>query len=144
MNIVNTFYKQEKTTKPYHAADHLVYSCQYHVIFCPKYRRRILNEGRDVRLKEVLLDTAARHGFSILEMEVIPDHVHLLVDCSPRYGIMQCVKDLKRESASVLLREFPEIRRRLPCMWTRSAFISSVGAVSLETVKQYIENQKRK
>lgn len=85
---MNKAYKQ---TKQYHKADHLVYSCQYHVIFCPKYRRKILNEGRDVRLKEVFWDTAARHGFSILEMEVMPDHVHLLVDCDPRYGIAQCL-----------------------------------------------------
>ena len=136
---MNKAYKQ---TKQYHKADHLVYSCQYHVIFCPKYRRKILNEGSDVRLKEVFWDTAARHGFSILEMEVMPDHVHLLVDCDPRYGIAQCLKDLKRESASTLLREFPEIRKRLPCMWTRSAFLSTVGSVSLEAVKRYIKNQK--
>lgn len=136
--------KEYKQTKQYHKADHLVYSCQYHVIFCPKYRRKILNEGREVRLKEIFLDTAERHGFSILEMEVMPDHVHLLVDCNPRYGIAQCLKDLKRESASILLREFPEIRRRLPCMWTRSAFISTVGSVSPETVKRYIEDQKGK
>lgn len=136
--------KEYKQTKQYHEADHLVYSCQYHVIFCPKYRRKILNEGRDIRLKEVFRGIAARYGFSILEMEVMPDHVHLLVDCNPRYGIAQCLKDLKRESASILLREFPEIRRRLPCMWTRNAFISTVGSVSLENVKHYIEDQKGK
>jgi putative transposase len=128
--------------KEYHKSEHLVFSCQYHVIFCPKYRRKILRDGIDTRLKEVLKDTADRHGFRIIEMEVMADHVHLLIDCNPRYGIMQCIKDLKRESASILLREFPSIRRRIPCMWTRSCFISSVGAVSLETVKRYIENQK--
>ena len=135
---------KNKSQKQYHSADHLIYSCQYHVIFCPKYRRRILDEGRDVRLKEIFLETAKRHGFEIHEMEVMPDHVHLLIDCNPRYGIIQCVKDLKRESASLMTREFPEIRHRLPCMWTRSAFISTVGAVSLETVKQYIIDQKGK
>lgn len=136
--------EHNNTSKQYHTASHLVYSCQYHVIFCPKYRRKILDEGRDVRLKEIFKDTAAQHGFEIHEMEVMPDHVHLLVDCNPRYGIMQCVKDLKRESASIMTKEFPEIRHRLPCMWTRSAFISTVGSVSLETVKKYIEDQKGK
>ena len=138
---MNKVYEQ---TKQYHKADHLVYSCQYHVIFCPKYRRKILNEGRDVRLKEIFRDTADRHGFSILEMEVMPDHVHLLVDCNPRYGIAQCLKDLKRESASILLREFPEIRRRLPCMWTRSAFISTVGELLPDPIDRYLEEQKGK
>lgn len=131
-------------SKRYHKAEHLVFSCQYHVIFCPKYRRKIFTDGKDTRLKEIFSDTASRHGFRILELEVMPDHVHLLVDCSPRYGIMQCVKDLKRESASLMMREFPDIRKRIPCMWTRSCFISSVGAVSLDTVKQYIEGQKGK
>lgn len=75
-------------------------------------------------------------------MEAMPDHVHLIIDCNPRYGIMQCVKDLKRDSASLLKKEFPELKSKLPCIWTRSAFISTVGAVSLDIVKEYIENQK--
>ena len=112
------------------------------MIFCPKYRRKVLVDGIDSRLKEILRETADRHQFSILEMEVMPDHVHLLIDCNPRYGIMQCVKDLKRESASMIRKEFPAMKSRLPCMWTRSTFIASVGAVSLETVKKYIEDQK--
>ena len=90
------------------------------------------------------MHTALSHKFSILEMEVMPDHVHFLIECNPRYGIMQCVKDLKCESSYILIREFPSIRRRLPCLWTRSVFIATVGSVSLETVKQYIENQKGK
>lgn len=126
----------------YHTTDHLVFCCRYHVIFCPKYRRRVLTDGRDSRLKEILQETASRHQFTLLEMEVMPDHVHLLVDCNPRYGIMQCVKDLKRESASLMRREFPELKSRLPNLWTRSTFIASVGAVSLEVVKKYIEEQK--
>lgn len=126
----------------YHTTEHLVFCCRYHVIFCPKYRRRVLTDGRDSRLKEILQETASRHQFTLLEMEVMPDHVHLLVDCNPRYGIMQCVKDLKRESASLMRREFPELKSRLPNLWTRSTFIASVGAVSLEVVKKYIEEQK--
>ena len=126
----------------YHTTEHLVFCCRYHVIFCPKYRRRVLTDGRDSRLKEILQETASRHQFTLLEMEVMPDHVHLLVDCNPRYGIMQCVKDLKRESASLMRREFPELKSRLPNLWTRSTFIGSVGAVSLEVVKKYIEEQK--
>ena len=128
--------------KEYHTSEHLTFSCLYHVVFCPKYRRRVLNEGRDIRLKEIILATAESHNFKIVDMEVMPDHVHLIVDCNPRYGIMQCVKDIKRESAYHMKREFPELTHRLPNLWTRSCFISSVGSVSLETVKQYIENQK--
>ena len=134
--------KTFKHSSNYHKAEHLVYSCKYHVIFCPKYRRKVLTDGIDERLKVIFRETAARHGFDIPDLEVMPDHVHLLVDCNPRYGIIQCVKDLKRESASLLNKEFPHLKSRLPNIWTRSVFIGSVGSVSLETVKRYIENQK--
>ena len=128
----------------YNTSEHLVYLCRYHVIFCPKYRRKIFVDGIDVRTKEIFLETAKSHQFEIMEMEVMQNHVHLLISCNPRYGIMQCVTDLKRDSSYKLIREFPSIRKRIPCLWTRSAFIATVGSVSLETVKQYIESQKGK
>ena len=132
-----------KKFSSYHTSEHIVYSCKYHVIFCPKYRRKVLVDGIDERLKTIFLETAQRHQFEITDLEVMPDHVHLLVDCNPRYGIMQCVKDLKRESASLLKKEFPQLTSRLPNLWTRSVFIASVGSVSLEVVKKYIENQRK-
>lgn len=131
-------------TKKYNSKTHLVYSCQYHVIFCPKYRRKILKNGIDLRLKEIFLNVANKYDFQIIEMEIMPDHVHLLIDCSPRLGIMSCVSKLKAISTKVLKKEFPEIKSKLPTLWTRSAFISTVGAVSLDTVRSYIENQKNK
>lgn len=137
---------KRKNTKndEYHSSSHLKYLCRYHVIFCPKYRRKILVNGIDERLKEVFTETAKEHDFSIIEMEVMPDHVHLLIDCSPRYGIMQCITDLKYGSAHVLGREFPSIRKKIPSIWTRSCFVATVGSVSLDVVKQYIESQKGK
>ncbi len=132
-----------KNNSKYHTSEHLVYNCKYHVIFCPKYRRKVLTDCIDDRLKIVFRETAQRHCFEVTDLEVMPDHVHLLIDCNPRYGIMQCVKDLKRESASIILREFPHMRSRLPNLWTRSTFIASVGTVSLEVVKKYIEDQKK-
>ncbi len=134
--------KTFKNNSKYHTSEHIVYNCKYHVIFCPKYRRKVLTDGVDERLKQILIETSERHGFEITDLEVMPDHVHLLIDCNPRYGIMQCVKDLKRESASLLRKEFPYLKSRLPNMWTKSVFIASVGSVSLEVVKRYIENQK--
>lgn len=130
--------------KKYHHSEHIVYSCQYHVIFCPKYRRKILKDGIDIRLKELCYEVAQRYGFQILDIEVMPDHVHLLIDCNPRFDILSCVKRLKWETAHILKKEFPVINRKLPTLWTRSCFISSVGAVSLDVVKQYIDNQKNK
>ena len=137
MNIANG-------TKTYKQTEHLVYSCQYHVIFCPKYRRKILKNGLDDFVKQTFLDISTKHDFSILEMEIMPDHVHLLIDCNPRYGIMNCIKVLKRYYTPEMIKFDPTLKSRLPSIWTRSAFVSSVGSVSLEVVRKYIENQKGK
>ncbi len=135
---------KQNATKEYKTGSHLTYSCQYHVIFCPKYRRKVLTAPIDTRLKELLLQIAEQYQFSILEMEVMPDHVHLLIDCNPRFGIMEAVTKLKGISSRILRDEFPVLKQKIPSLWTRSSFISSVGAVSLEVVKQYIEDQKGK
>ena len=126
----------------YETASHLVYDCKYHVIFCPKYRRKILNDEVSVKLKEIFTTTASRYSFDIIEMEIMPDHCHLLISCNPRFGIMECVKKLNIISAHNLKIEFPYLKSKLPNIWTRSSFVSTVGSVSLDTVKKYIENQK--
>ena len=132
----------ENKEKEYRSSQHLVYSCQYHVIFCTKYRRRILVQPYEEILKQLFNKIADDYSFSILEMEVMPDHVHMLIDCHPKFGIYECVKKLKGISAHELRENFPELKSRVPSIWTRSSFISTVGSVSLETVKRYIENQK--
>ena len=129
-----------KASKP--SAPHLVYSCQYHVIFCPKYRRKILTNEIYNRLVEIFAEVSIKHQFEIIEQEIMPDHVHLLIDVNPRFGIMQAVTKLKAVSSRTLRKEFPSLKTRLPSLWTRSAFISSIGSVTLEVVKRYIEQQK--
>ena len=82
-------------TNDYHHSEHIVYCCRYHVVFCPKYRRKVLVDGIDVRLKEILPQIASDLGGSILEMEVMSDHVHLLLDVDPRIGINDFVASMK-------------------------------------------------
>jgi len=82
--------------------------------------------------------------FYVIEMEVMPDHVHLLLDVDPTIGINVVVSRIKGRTAHVLTREFPELNRKLPTLWTRSKFIATVGSVSLDVVKKYIEDQKNK
>lgn len=122
---------------------HYVSSCKYHIIFCPKYRRKVLINGIDDRLKEIILNLQ-KHRFHVIEMEVMPDHVHLLIEASPYESPVDIVKHIKKQSASILRKEFVELTTKLPNVWTRSAFISTVGSVSMETVKEYIANQKGK
>ena len=134
--------KNISNTRTYHHGEHIVCSCQYHVVFCPKYRRKVLVDGIDSRLKELFPQIAEELGGSVLEMEVIPDHVHLLLDIDPRISAADFVASLKRRTSHVIRQEFPWIKSRLPSLWTRGKFIGSVGSVSLDTVKKYIENQK--
>lgn len=130
--------------KDYKTSEHLTYSCQYHVLFCPKYRRKIFKAPYDAILKEKFLRIAKEYDFEILEMEVMPDHIHLIVDCNPRFGIVDCVTKLKHISAHEMRREYPEFKSKLPTLWTRNIFISTAGDVSLESVKKYVEDQQGK
>ena len=130
------------SSKRYRSSEHIVYSCQYHVVFCPKYRRNLLKSPYDTRLKEIFLNVAEEYEFSILDMEVMPDHVHMIIDCNPRFGVCKCIKLLKGNSSHIMREEFPELKSKLPSLWTHSYFVSSVGAVTLDAVKKYIEDQK--
>jgi len=122
----------------------VVYSCKYHVIWCPKYRRSVLVKGVDARLREIIQAVAAECNSEILELEVMPDHVHLLVEVDPQFGIHKLIKLMKGRSSRLIREEFKWIKSRLPTLWTNSYFVSTIGGAPLEVVKQYIEQQKHK
>ncbi len=128
--------------KEYNKDCNSVYSCQYHVIFCPKYRRKVLDENIAKRLKELILEKQTEYQYKIIEIEIMPDHVHLLIDCNPKLGINNQIAKIKGYTSNKLRLEFPHLKSRLPTLWTRSKLISTVGSVSLEIVKKYIEDQK--
>ena len=125
-------------------SNNVAYICRYHLVFCPKYRRKVLTPPIDERLKVILAEQIERWGQELIEMEVMPDHVHLLVGCDPQFGIHRLVKLLKGYSSHALRAEFPALKRRLPSLWTNSYFVSTVGGVTLETLKRYVESQKGK
>ena len=116
-----------RTDVPFKSNHNIVYSCKYHVVWCPKYRRPVLVDGVDVRLKEIILQTAAEFRAEIIELEVMPDHVHLLCEVDPQFGIHRLVRRLKS---------------RLPTLWTNSYFVATVGGAPLAVNKQFIEQQK--
>jgi putative transposase len=122
--------------------NNITFACQYHVVWCPKYRRDVLRDGVDVRLKEILRAVCLERKAEVLELEVMPDHVHLLVAVDPQYGIHRLMKQLKGRSSRLLCQEFSACRTRLPSLWTNAYFVATVGGASLSVVKQYIENQK--
>jgi len=120
----------------------LVHKCIYHVIFTPKFRRPILTNGLDKRLKQLVEKKQSDYDYEIIEMEVMPDHVHLLVKMDPKHAPQKTVSRIKGYTAHILRQEYPFLKSRLPSLWTRSSFIATVGSVSLEVVKRYIEEQK--
>ena len=120
----------------------VVYNCKYHVVWCPKYRRPVLVDGVDERLREICHEVADELSFEIIEMEVMPDHVHMLLEVDPQLGIHKAVKRMKGRSSHDLRQEFPWLRSRIPTLWTNSYFVSTVGDAPLEVVERYIENQR--
>lgn len=132
----------ETPIKKYNSDGKMIYSCQYHIIFSPKYRRKVLTNGIDVRLKELILEKQTEFKYDVIELEVMSDHVHILLNSNPKIGIYEQVNKIKGYTSNILRNEFPILRRKLPTLWTRSKFISTVGAVSLDVVKKYIEDQK--
>lgn len=122
----------------------IVYSCKYHIVFCPKYRRKVLVNGVDTRLKELVNSICEELQVDIIEMEIMPDHVHILLGVDPQFGIHKAVKTIKGTTSRILRQEFPWLRSRIPTLWTKSYFCSTIGGAPLSVIKQYIENQKSK
>jgi putative transposase len=132
----------DNPNKKYYKKNNLTYSCQYHVIFCSKYRRKVLIDGVDEELKNIILDNQEKYDYNIIEIEIIPDHVHLLIEINPKIGVFSTVCKIKGISSKMIREKFMWIKKRIPTLWTHSSFISSVGSVSLDVVEKYIENQK--
>ncbi len=121
-----------------------VYNIGYHFIWCSKYRRKVLINEIDKRLKELLLEKASDLGVEIVQMEIMPDHVHLFVKATPLNSPHFIAHQLKGYTSHTLREEFPALKSRLPSLWTRSYYCESVGHISEETVRKYIEEQKNK
>lgn len=127
----------------YKSNKNVVFSCKYHVVWCPKYRRKCLVGEIGARLKELIEQTAAEINAEIFEMEIMPDHVHLLIEVDPQFGINKAIRHIKGVSSHTLRTEFPSLKSRLPTLWTNSYFVSSVGGAPLEEIKKFIQNQKK-
>lgn len=126
------------------SSTHIVFNCHYHVVWCPKYRRKVLVKGIDERLKTLIQECVERWGQEFIQVEVMPDHVHLLVGCDPQFGIHRLVKFIKAATARQLREEFPQLVHKLPSLWTNSYYVSTTGGVTLDGVKRYVESQKGK
>jgi len=112
------------------------------VVWCPKYRRKVLSGKIEVRLKELIQEICTELQSELIELEIMPDHVHLLIEVDPQFGIHKVIKTIKGKTSRILRKEFLLLTTKLPTLWTNSYFVSTVGGAPLEIIKQYIENQK--
>ena len=120
-----------------------VYNLGYHLIWCTKYRRKVLTDGIDEYLKKCLLEKADQNGWQIEQIEVMTEHVHIFIKATPTDSIAYIVAQLKGYSSHKLRKGYPELWKRLPNLWTRSYYVESCGSLSEENIKKYIEKQKR-
>ena len=135
----------DRNNEQYHHASHCRYLTQYHIIWCPKFRFSVLKDGVDVTLKKILADICTRYGYSIKALEVMPDHIHIFVDCPQTVAPCDIARTLKSWSAIELFRASPQAKRfyaRCGVLWSSGYFVSTVGHISEETVKKYIAEQK--
>ena len=123
-----------------------VYSLQYHLVWCTKYRKKVLKNGIDTECKEMLQNLAEEYKFQILAMEVMPDHIHLLVDCKPQFYISDMIKIMKGNLARQMFLAYPELKKELwgGHLWNPSYCAITVSDRSRDQVLAYIEGQKEK
>jgi putative transposase len=122
---------------------HAAYNINYHFVWIPKYRRKVLVGPIAVRLAELIHQKTGELGGEILNLTIQPDHVHMLCSFPPTVAPYQIMYRLKGYTAHELRDEFPELKSRLPNMWTRSYYVGTAGDVSAETIQRYIDAQKR-
>ena len=123
-----------------------VYSLQYHIVWCTKYRKQVLKDGLDDDIKRMLMQMAEEYSFTIMAMEVMPDHIHLLLDCKPQFRISDMVKILKGNTARWMFMEHPGLKGQLwgGHLWNPSYCAVTVSDRSREQVTRYINTQKEK
>ena len=123
-----------------------IYSLQYHIVWVTKYRKPVLKDGIDERVKQLLTDMQWEYNFRILAMEVMPDHIHLLLDCKPQFFISDMIKIFKGNIARRLFIEYPELKKQLwgGHLWNPSYFVATVSERTREQVEAYISSQKEK
>lgn len=130
-----------------HSNSHQVFALGYHIVFCTKFRRPILEAGVGVTCKNIIAEVCAAYGWGLEEIEVMPDHVHIFVTADPQTSPAEIAKTIKSISAVRIFYKYPKIKQRKfwgKGMWSPSTYFGSVGHISEDTVKRYIQNQKSK
>lgn len=130
--------------KGYQSSETSVHFINYHFFWTPKYLRKVIVGNIEERLKALLKEKCKQLGIEILSLQTMPDHTHIFLSADPTIAPNRIIAALKGYSSRILRIEFPELRTRLPTLWSRSYFVSTHGHVSNKTIEKYIEEQKTK
>lgn len=127
---------------------HRAYVINYHLVWIPRYRKKVLVGTVEARLKELLAEIATQYGFEILAVEVMLDHVHLFVSAPPKFAPAEIVRLFKGITSRKLKKEFESLRRQYwgehATLWAEGYYVGTAGHVSAETIKRYIEESQKK
>ncbi len=126
----------------YKHEQHSVHLVVYHIIWCPKRRRKVLVGPIHDRLKQIIHEVAGEHDWEIIRLAIQPDHVHLFIRTNPYTLPSDIPRLIKGRSSHDLRQEFPHLRK-LPSLWTLSFYLSTAGNVSQELIQRYIERQSK-
>lgn len=128
--------------KGYLSSQTSIYFLNYHFVWCPKYRRKVLVEAIAKRLDELIRLKCQELKCEVLALSIQSDHVHLFVKASPQLAPNQIIGAIKGNTSRLMRQEFPQLRTKLPTLWTRSYFVSTHGHISDDVIQKYIEEQK--
>ena len=130
--------------KIYRVSGEIVYSCQYHVLFCSKWRRKVLTGQVAEHLRALVEEKQEELGYHLTGIDVAQDHVHMQLEISPNESVCSVVKKIKGHTSHVLRGTYPELRSRIPTLWTRVSLISSMGNVALNDIEAFLEEQRHR
>ena len=130
--------------KNYRESGEIVYSCQYHVLFCSKWRRKVLAGQVAEHLRTLIEEKQEEFCYHLLGIDITLDHVHLLLEIPPDESVGSVVKRIKGHTSHILRGTYPELRSRIPTLWTRVCFISSMGNVALNDIEVFLDEQRRR
>lgn len=122
----------------------IVYKNQFHIIFSPKHRKPVLTGNVEKRLKEILYEEADNMDVEIKTLEIMPDYVDMFIEFDPRLMLHKVIKQFKGKSSHILREEFPFLKSSMPSLWTRNYLSCSIGHISEDEIKKYIESQPKR
>lgn len=116
----------------------ITYFCRYYVVWCVKYKRKVLINDIGARLKELIEQSCSEMEIELLEIQINPNHVQLLIDVAPQNGIHKAIKRIKGYTAGTLRNEYKELRTKLPTLWSNSYYLYTLGRMELESMTEHL------